>query len=92
MKKIITLGSEVFTIVVIKATITNDAYNKAAQVNHTWTVKALQGETLLCTDNTRDEDNVITLVSAAHTFIEKCACKSDADKTLEQKLSEMGFN
>lgn len=92
MKKYITIGSETFTIVISKTTITSDAYNKAAQVNHTWTVEARQGETLLSTDKTRNEDSVLQLVRNAHDFIEKCACKNDASKTLEQKLSEMGFN
>lgn len=92
MKKHITIGVEHFTIIISKTQITNDAYNKSAQVNCSWTVEARQGETLLSTDKTRVEEGVMQLVRNAHDFIEKCACKNDPGKTLEEKLKDLGFN
>lgn len=92
MKKNITIGEENFTIIVSKTTITEDAYNKANTDHHTWTVKVIQGDTLLNTDKTRVESSVLQLVRNAQDFIEKAAVGNAHQKTLEQKLSEMGFN
>lgn len=93
MKKIIEQGGTIFTIIVSKTTITHDAYNKSTDKNHTWTVKAFEGTVLLYTDKTRVEGNVITLVKSAHDYIDRGALKpEEQEKTLEQKLSEMGFN
>ncbi len=93
MHKYIQQGDKTFTIIVSKTTITHDAYNKSTDESHTWTVKAFEGTVLLYTDKTRMEDNVITLVRSAHDYIDRGALKpEEQEKTLEQKLKEMGFN
>lgn len=93
MKKIIVIGAETFSIIIIRTTVSEDSYNPTVGDHHTWTVKAFHGNVLLYTDKTRAEDNVLTLVRAAHDYIERGATKTDMpQKTLEQKLSEMGFN
>lgn len=92
MKKHITIGAENFTIIIIKTTVVEDAYSDTVADSHTWIVKVMQGSVLLNSDKTRVENSVIQLVRNAHDFIDKAACKTDPGKTLEQKLSDMGFN
>jgi hypothetical protein len=92
MKKHITIGPETFTIIVSKTTVIEDAYTETVGGVNTWTVKAMKDEVLLNVDKTKSEMFVIPLVENAESFIRKAAIHKSEEKTLEEKLKELGFN
>lgn len=92
MKKYITIGPETFTIIVSKTTVIEDEYRETVGGVSTWTVKAMKDEVLLQMDKTKSEMFVIPLVENAESYIRKCALHKGEEKTLEEKLKELGFN